>query len=182
MAPLLEIEDLHTYIKLKQGTVHAVDGVSLYVEPGETLGIVGESGSGKTMTALSVMDLLPVGGSVTEGKIHLDGRQISGLRPDEMRKIRGNEIGMIFQDPLSSLNPTMTVGRQIAEAVLLHRQVSKQQAFERAAEVLDLVGMPRPRERLGDYPHQFSGGMRQRAMIAMALACGSPTSRPRRWT
>jgi oligopeptide/dipeptide ABC transporter ATP-binding protein len=171
MAPLLEIEDLHTNIRLKHDTVHAVDGVSLYVEAGETLGVVGESGSGKTMTALSIMDLLPVGGSVAEGTIHLDGRQINGLRPDEMRKIRGNEIGMIFQDPLSSLNPTMTVGRQIAEAVLLHRQVSRQQALERAAEVLDLVGMPRPRERLGDYPHQFSGGMRQRVMIAMALAC-----------
>jgi peptide/nickel transport system ATP-binding protein len=171
MAPLLEIENLHTYIQLKSGTVRAVDGVSLYVDAGETLGIVGESGSGKTMTALSIMDLLPVGGSVSDGKIYLDGRQISGLQPDEMRKIRGNEIGMIFQDPLSSLNPTMTVGRQIAEAVLLHRQVSKQQAFERAAEVLDLVGMPRPRERLNEYPHQFSGGMRQRVMIAMALAC-----------
>jgi peptide/nickel transport system ATP-binding protein len=171
MAPLLEIEDLHTQIQLKHGEVHAVDGVSLYVEPGETLGIVGESGSGKTMTALSIMDLLPGGGSITEGKIYLDGRQISGLRPDEMRKIRGDEIGMIFQDPLSSLNPTMTVGRQIAEAVLLHKNVSRQQAMERAAEVLDLVGMPQPRERLGEYPHQFSGGMRQRVMIAMALAC-----------
>jgi peptide/nickel transport system ATP-binding protein len=148
-----------------------VDGVSLYVDPGETLGVVGESGCGKTMTALSIMDLLPVGGSIADGTIHLDGRRISGLSDDEMRRIRGNEIGMIFQDPLTSLNPTMTVGKQIAEAVRLHREVSPEQAMERAAEVLDLVGLPKPRERLGEYPHQFSGGMRQRVMIAMALAC-----------
>jgi peptide/nickel transport system ATP-binding protein len=171
VAPLLEIEDLRTYIKLREGTVHAVDGVSLYVEPGETLGIVGESGSGKTMTALSIMGLLPVGGHIAGGTIHLDGQQIGGLPDDVMRKIRGDEIGMIFQDPLTSLNPTMTVGKQIAEAVRLHRDVTREQAMDRAAEVLDLVGMPRPRERLGEYPHQFSGGMRQRVMIAMALAC-----------
>ena len=171
MAPLLEIEDLHTHIVLREGTVRAVDGVSLYVDPGETLGIVGESGSGKTMTALSIMDLLPVGGHIADGSIHLDGRQISGLSDEQMRNIRGNEIGMIFQDPLTSLNPTMTVGRQIAEAVQLHREVSREQAMDRAAEVLGLVGLPRPKERLDEYPHQFSGGMRQRVMIAMALAC-----------
>ena len=171
MAPLLEIEDLHTQIKLRQGIVHAVDGISLFVDPGETLGIVGESGCGKTMTALSIMGLLPVGGSIAEGVIRLDGQQISGLSDDQLRKIRGNEIGMIFQDPLSSLNPTMTVGNQIAEAVRLHREVSPEQALDRAAEVLDLVGLPKPKERLGEYPHQFSGGMRQRVMIAMALAC-----------
>jgi peptide/nickel transport system ATP-binding protein len=171
MAPLLEIENLYTHIQLKHDTVHAVDGVSLAVEPGETLGIVGESGCGKTMTALSIMDLLPVGGSVIAGTVRLNGAQISGLPPQSMRTIRGNEIGMVFQDPLTSLNPTMTVGKQIAEAVILHRQVSRQQALDRAAEVLDLVGMPRPAERLHDYPHQFSGGMRQRVMIAMALAC-----------
>jgi len=156
---------------LREGTVRAVDGVSLYVDPGETLGIVGESGSGKTMTALSIMDLLPVGGHIADGSIHLDGRQISGLSDEQMRNIRGNEIGMIFQDPLTSLNPTMTVGRQIAEAVQLHREVSREQAMDRAAEVLGLVGLPRPKERLDEYPHQFSGGMRQRVMIAMALAC-----------
>jgi peptide/nickel transport system ATP-binding protein len=171
VAPLVEIENLRTHIKLRQGTVHAVDGLSLYVEPGETLGIVGESGCGKTMTALSIMGLLPVGGYIAGGTIHLDGRQINGLPEEGMRKVRGDEIGMIFQDPLTSLNPTMTVGKQIAEAVLLHRDVSKERAMERAAEVLDLVGMPRPRERLNEYPHQFSGGMRQRVMIAMALAC-----------
>jgi peptide/nickel transport system ATP-binding protein len=171
VAPVLEIENLHTDIKLRQGTVHPVDGVSLFVDPGETLGIVGESGCGKTMTALSIMGLLPGGGSIADGKIFLDGRQISGLPEDQMRRIRGNEVGMIFQDPLTSLNPTMTVGKQIAEAVLLHREVSKEQALDRAAEVLDLVGLPKPRERLNEYPHQFSGGMRQRVMIAMALAC-----------
>ena len=171
MAPLLEIEDLRTHIKLRQGTVRAVDGVSLYVEPGQTLGLVGESGCGKTMTALSVMGLLPVGGAIAGGAIHLDGRKISELPEHEMRRVRGDQIGMIFPDPLTSLNPTMTVGKQIAEAVLLHREVSKAQAMERAAEVLDLVGLPKPRERLNEYPHQFSGGMRQRVMIAMALAC-----------
>ena len=171
MAPLLEIEDLHTHISLREGTVRAVDGVSLYVDPGETLGIVGESGSGKTMTALSIMGLLPVGGHIADGSIHLGGRRISGLSDEHMRKIRGDEIGMIFQDPLTSLNPTMTVGKQIAEVVLLHREASKEQAMERAAEVLGLVGLPRPEERLNEYPHQFSGGMRQRVMIAMALAC-----------
>jgi peptide/nickel transport system ATP-binding protein len=169
--PLLQIEDLRTEIQLKNGVVHAVDGVTLHVDEGETLGVVGESGCGKTMTALSIMDLLPGGGHIAGGSIKLAGREITGLSPDEMRKIRGDEIGMIFQDPLSSLNPTHTVGKQIAEAVLLHRTVSKKDAYERAIEVLDLVGMPRARERVDEYPHQFSGGMRQRVMIAMALAC-----------
>ena len=167
---LLQIEDLHTEIQLKNGVVHAVDGVTLHVDEGETLGVVGESGCGKTMTALSIMGLLPNGGR-TRGSIKLAGREITDLNPTEMRKVRGDEIGMIFQDPLSSLNPTLTVGSQIAEAVLLHRPVSKKDAYERAIEVLDLVGMPRSRERVDEYPHQFSGGMRQRVMIAMALAC-----------
>jgi peptide/nickel transport system ATP-binding protein len=171
VAPLLEITDLKTEIRLKQATVHAVDGVSLHVEAGETLGVVGESGCGKTMTALSIINLLPTGGRVTEGTIALNGRQISGLDDEQMRQVRGNEIGMIFQDPLTSLNPTMTVGYQIAEAVRLHRGASKQEALERAVEVLDLVGLSQPRERIGEYPHQFSGGMRQRVMIAMALSC-----------
>ena len=171
MAPLLDISDLRTEIRLREGVVHAVDGVSLQLEPGETLGIVGESGSGKTMTALSIMNLLPTGGRIAGGSIKLAGQEISTLPEDGMRKIRGNEIGMIFQDPLTSLNPTMTVGKQIAENVSLHREVSKEQAMDRAAEVLDLVGIPRVRERIKEYPHQFSGGMRQRVMIAMALAC-----------
>jgi peptide/nickel transport system ATP-binding protein len=171
VAPLLEIENLRTHIRLRQGVVHAVDGVTLHVDEGETLGIVGESGSGKTMTALSIMNLLPVGGHIVGGAIRLGGTTISELDHEAMRRIRGNEIGMVFQDPLTSLNPTMTVGKQIAEAVLLHRKVTREQAYDRAAEVLDLVGLPRPKERLGEYPHQFSGGMRQRVMIAMALAC-----------
>jgi peptide/nickel transport system ATP-binding protein len=171
VASLLEITDLRTEIRLKQGVVHAVDGVSLHVEPGETLGIVGESGCGKTMTALSIMNLLPTGGHITGGSIVLDGQEISAFSVDDMRRIRGNEIGMIFQDPLTSLNPTMTVGKQIAEAVKLHRSASNEQALERAAEVLNLVGLPQSKERINEYPHQFSGGMRQRVMIAMALAC-----------
>jgi peptide/nickel transport system ATP-binding protein len=171
VAPLLQIEDLRTDIKLKHSTVHAIDGVSLYVNPGETLGIVGESGCGKTMTALSIMNLLPSGGSIVGGSIRLNDVEISQLDDERLRRIRGNEIGMIFQDPLSSLNPTMTVGKQIAEAVMLHREATREQAMDRAAEVLDLVGLPRAKERINEYPHQFSGGMRQRVMIAMALAC-----------
>jgi peptide/nickel transport system ATP-binding protein len=171
VAPLLQIDNLRTDIRLKHSTVHAVDDISLYVEPGETLGIVGESGCGKTMTALSIMNLLPTGGSIVGGSIRFNDTDISKLSDADLRHIRGNEIGMIFQDPLTSLNPTMTVGKQIAEAVLLHREVNREQAMDRAAEVLDLVGMPRARERINEYPHQFSGGMRQRVMIAMALAC-----------
>jgi peptide/nickel transport system ATP-binding protein len=168
---LLQIEDLRTHIQLKEGVVHAVDGVTLHLDEGETLGVVGESGCGKTMTALSIMNLLPVGGHIVGGSIVLGGREITKLDDAAMRKVRGDEVGMIFQDPLSSLNPTHTVGAQIAEAVLLHRDVTKEQAWDRAAEVLDLVGLPQARERIKEYPHQFSGGMRQRVMIAMALAC-----------
>jgi oligopeptide/dipeptide ABC transporter ATP-binding protein len=168
---LLQIEDLRTHIQLKEAVVHAVDGVSLHVDEGETLGVVGESGCGKTMTALSIMNLLPVGGQIVGGSITLGGRDLTKLDADEMRKVRGNDVGMIFQDPLSSLNPTLTIGYQIAEAVQLHRDVTKEEAWDRAAEVLDLVGMPQARERIKEYPHQFSGGMRQRVMIAMALAC-----------
>jgi peptide/nickel transport system ATP-binding protein len=168
---LLEITGLRTEIRLRDGVVHAVDGVSLEVAEGETLGVVGESGCGKTMTALSIMQLLPGGGRIAGGSIKLAGQEVTQLKPEELRKMRGNDVAMIFQDPLSSLNPTHAVGQQIAEAVLLHRDVSKQDAHERAVEVLDLVGLPRARERAGEYPHQFSGGMRQRVMIAMALAC-----------
>jgi peptide/nickel transport system ATP-binding protein len=171
MAPLLEIEDLHTEIRLRSATVHALEGVSLNVEAGECLGIVGESGCGKTMTALSIMQLLPPGGHITGGSITLSGQEISALNDDGMRHVRGNEVGMIFQDPMTSLNPTMTVGDQIAETVLLHRGADHKTALARAIEVLGLVGMPRPEERVSNYPHQLSGGMRQRVMIAMALAC-----------
>ena len=168
---LLEITDLRTEIQLKEGVVHAVDGVTLQLDEGETLGVVGESGCGKTMTALTIMRLLPNGGRIAGGSIKLAGTELTDLNAEQMRKIRGDDVAMIFQDPLSSLNPTHTVGTQIAEAVLLHRDVSKAEALDRAVEVLDLVGMPRARERVGEYPHQFSGGMRQRVMIAMALAC-----------
>src|SRR6204780_922298 len=171
MASLLEIEDLHTEIRLRSATVHALEGVSLSVEAGECLGIVGESGCGKTMTALSIMQLLPPGGHITGGSITLSGQDISALNDDGMRHVRGNEVGMNFQDPMTSLNPTMTVGDQIAETVLLHRGADHKTALARAIEVLGLVGMPRPAERVTEYPHQFSGGMRQRVMIAMALAC-----------
>ena len=171
MAHLLELEGLQTEIRLRRATVHALDGVSLTVDAGECLGIVGESGCGKTMTALSIMRLLPPGGHIVGGKIMLDGKEISALSDADMRHVRGNEIGMIFQDPMTSLNPTMTIGDQIAETVLLHRGASQAQARERAIEVLGLVGMPRPEERVDNYPHQLSGGMRQRVMIAMALAC-----------
>ena len=171
MTRLLEVEDLKTQIRLRRGTVHAVDGLSFEVEAGETLGIVGESGCGKTMAAMSIMRLLPRGGFIAGGEIRLEGRDLAKISPAELRDVRGNEVGMVFQDPMNSLNPTMMIGKQIAEVVTTHRDVSKAQALDRAAEVLDLVGLPRPKERLKDYPHQLSGGLRQRVMIAMALAC-----------
>ena len=171
MTRLLEVEDLKTQIRLRRGTVHAVDGLSFEVEAGETLGIVGESGCGKTMAAMSIMRLLPRGGFIAGGEIRLDGRDLVKLPDPELRKVRGNDVGMVFQDPMTSLNPTMMIGKQIAEVVTIHRDVSKAQALDRAAEVLDMVGLPRPKERLRDYPHQLSGGLRQRVMIAMALAC-----------
>ena len=171
MAPLLDIQDLHTEIRLRRATVHAIDGVSLSVAPGECLGIVGESGSGKTMTALSIMRLLPGGGEVTGGRIMVDGTDVVRLSETGMEDVRGNLIGMVFQDPLTSLNPTMTIGDQIAESVRIHRGASHDAALARAVEVLGLVGMPRPAERVSQFPHQLSGGMRQRVMIAMALAC-----------
>src|ERR1700677_259772 len=171
MAPVLEIEDLSTHIKLTRSVVQAVDNIDLHIEAGETLGIVGESGCGKSMTGLSIMALLPPGGSIVNGSIKLAGRELVGLRDDELRRIRGNDVAMVFQDPLTSLDPTKTIGYQVAEPVRLHRNVSKAEALERAAEVLALVGLPKPKERLGDYPHQLSGGLRQRVMIAMALAC-----------
>jgi len=171
MTALVEIEDLHTEIKLRRSVVHAIDGVSLSVTAGECLGIVGESGSGKTMTALSVMRLLPGSGMITSGRISLADTEITALTEEQMQQVRGNAVGMVFQDPLTSLNPTMTIGDQIAESVRLHRGASKAAALERAVEVLGLVGMPRPAERVSNFPHQLSGGMRQRVMIAMALAC-----------
>src|SRR3984957_16578524 len=171
MAPVLEVTDLRTEFHLRQGSVVAVDGVSLEVDEGECLGIVGESGCGKTTTGFSIMRLLPGNGHITGGSIRLLGRDLATLDEREMAKVRGNEVTLIPQDPLTSLNPTMTLGRQITEAVRLHRDVSKQEARQRALEVLTMVEMPRPAERLGQYPHELSGGLRQRVMIAMGLAC-----------
>ncbi|MGH3195892.1 MAG: ABC transporter ATP-binding protein, partial [Streptosporangiaceae bacterium] len=171
MTSLLVIDGLHTEIRLRRSVVHAIDGVSLTVDSGECLGIVGESGSGKTVTALSIMRLLPSGGHITGGRIIVDGVNIAALPEEKMQDVRGNLVGMVFQDPLTSLNPTMTIGDQIAESVRLHRGASKQAALAHAVEVLGLVGMPLPAERVTNYPHQLSGGMRQRVMIAMALAC-----------
>ena len=171
MTPVLEITDLSTHIQLTKSVVQAVGNVDLTIGPGETLGLVGESGCGKSMTGLSIMGLLPAGGSIVGGSIKLDGRELVGLSDPELRKIRGNEVAMIFQDPLTSLDPTKTIGYQVAEPVRLHKGERKAAARERAIEVLGLVGLPRPAERLGDYPHQLSGGLRQRVMIAMALSC-----------
>ena len=171
MNPVVTLDDLHTDIALRNGTAHPVSGVSLTVGKGESLGIVGESGCGKTMTALSIIRLLPAGGRVASGSITLGDTDLATLDEAGMRKVRGNRIGMIFQDPMTSLNPCMTIGDQVSETVLLHRDVTRAQARERAAEVLDLVGLPRAKERLDSYPHLLSGGMRQRVVIAMALAC-----------
>lgn len=168
---LLEIVDLRTNIKLRNSEVKAVDGVTFSIEEGETVGLVGESGCGKTMTGMSIMRLLPSGGYIGSGHIFFDGTDLATLDEKSLRKIRGNDIGMIFQDPMTSLNPCLTVGDQIAETVRLHRGASKKESLDRAAEVLSLVGMPNPRERLSYYPHQLSGGLRQRVMIAMALSC-----------
>ncbi|WP_018587152.1 ABC transporter ATP-binding protein [Salinispora arenicola] len=169
--PLLELRDLDTDIALRRGTVHALDGVSLEVAPGQTLGIVGESGSGKTMTALSIMGLLPSGGRVAGGQILFEGRDLRSLPPDEVRRIRGVRMGMVFQDPLTSLNPTMRIGAQVAEPLRVHERVGRAEARERAVEILRRVGMPRPERIVDSYPHELSGGMRQRVAIAMALVC-----------
>jgi peptide/nickel transport system ATP-binding protein len=170
-SPLLDIRDLHTDIEIRSGVVHALSGVDLHVNAGETLGIVGESGSGKTMTALSLMGLLPQGGSVSSGQIILDGQDLTKLPLKEKRKLRGTKVGMIFQDPLTSLNPTMKIGLQVCEPLRVHEKLSKKEALERAVEILKRVGMPRPEVVINNYPHQLSGGMRQRVMIAMALVC-----------
>jgi peptide/nickel transport system ATP-binding protein len=168
---VLEIDGLRTFIKQRAGVVRAVDGVSFAIEPGETVGLVGESGCGKTMTGLSIMGLLPNRGFIADGAIRFGGANLAALNEPAMRRVRGNEIGIVFQDPMTSLNPTMTIGRQIAEVVSEHRGVSKADAMARAEEVLGLVGMPRPAERLEYYPHQLSGGLRQRVMLGIALAC-----------
>lgn len=169
---LLEVKDMHVSIHTDSGVVQAVRGVSFDLKEGETLAIVGESGSGKSITNKAIMGLLPVGGRIDSGQVILNGRNIANLPEKEMLKIRGAEISMIFQDPLTSLNPTMTIGKQITEMLMLHRpQMTSAQREARAVELLDMVGIPNPRERFKQYPHQFSGGMRQRVMISIALAC-----------
>src|SRR5215212_7794464 len=167
---LLEIENLQVHFETDDGVVKAVDGVSYTVDRGQTLGIVGESGSGKSVSSLTVMGLSRSRNAHISGSIRFDGKELLTSSDDELRRIRGNDIAMIFQDPLSSLHPFYKVGAQIVEAVRAHRDVSKQQAHDRAIEMLGLVGIPEPRKRAESYPHEFSGGMRQRAMIAMALA------------
>src|SRR6266478_4767654 len=172
MSALLEVKDLGTWFYTRQGIVKAVDNVDFQVAAGETLAIVGESGCGKSMTALSLMRLIPdPPGRIVSGTVKLGGRELLTLSEEEMRRVRGNEISMIFQEPMTSLNPVMTIGKQIAEALILHRELDRKAALKRAVEMLDLVRIPEPAQRAKEYPHQLSGGMRQRAMIAMALAC-----------
>jgi oligopeptide transport system ATP-binding protein len=169
---LLEISNLSTHFFTHAGVVKAVNGVSFTLDRGETLGIVGESGSGKTVAALSLMRLVPdPPGKVVEGTMSLKGRDLRTLSEEEMRAVRGNDIAMIFQDPMTSLNPVFKVGTQIAETIMLHQGKGKKEAWTMAAELLDRVGIPDPSERVGQYPFEFSGGMRQRAMIAMAISC-----------
>jgi len=170
--PLLNIRGLKTHFKTDDGMVRAVDGVDIAIDRGETVGVVGESGCGKTVTAMTVMKLIAMPpGKIVEGEILWQGRDIVKMSPDEMRKIRSKEIGIIFQEPMTSLNPVYTVGDQIAEVVRLHEGMSRREAMDRAVEMLRLVNIPTPERRVKDYPHQFSGGMRQRVMIAMALSC-----------
>ncbi len=169
---LLEVQDLKTYFRVKAGRVRAVDGVSFSVKPGERIGIVGESGCGKSVTALSIMRLLPARvGEQAGGSILFEDEDLLGLPESTMRKIRGGKIGMIFQDPMACLNPTMTVGKQIGEALRIHLHLSSDETKRRALALLEQVGIPAASERINSFPHQFSGGMRQRVMIAMALAC-----------
>lgn len=167
---LLEVSGLTVDLPTESGTVHAVDNVGFYLQPGEVLGLVGESGCGKSMTALSLMRLVPEGGRVT-GSIVFEGRDLLTISKSAMRQIRGKDMAMVFQDPMSSLNPVMTVGQQLAEPLVHHLGMTREQARERSAELLDLVGIPDPRRRLDDHPFEFSGGMRQRVVIAMAIAC-----------
>jgi oligopeptide transport system ATP-binding protein len=169
--PLLQVEDLRVEFTTRRGVVYAVNGISFAVASGETLGIVGESGCGKSVTSLAVLGLLARNGRVSSGRALFEGRDLISLSDRALRRVRGREIAMIFQDPMTSLNPVLTIGRQIREALETHFGLNRKDADARAAELIDRVGIPSANERLRDYPHQFSGGMRQRAMIAMALAC-----------
>jgi peptide/nickel transport system ATP-binding protein len=169
--PLLEVENLQTHFRTPDGVNRAVDGVSFHVNAGETVAIVGESGCGKSVTSMSILRLIPEPPGKIAGSIRFQGKDLLKLSDREMRDIRGNEISMIFQEPMTSLNPVLTVGRQIGETLRLHQGLSAKQAEEKAVEMLTLVGIPEPRRRVKEYPHQLSGGMRQRVMIAIALAC-----------
>lgn len=171
MAALLEVTDLRTQFATRAGIVRSVDGISFHLGEGELLGLVGESGCGKSITALSIMGLVGPPGKITGGSIKLLGEELLTASTERMRNIRGNDIAMIFQDPMTSLNPVFTVGEQIAEALRLHRGLNKKQAWAAAVEAMEEVSIPSPERRVSDYPHQLSGGMRQRVMIAMALAC-----------
>ncbi len=172
MPTVLEVKDLVTQFHTPEGIVYAVNGVSFHLDEGETLAIVGESGSGKSVTMLSLMQLIPQPpGKIVGGEAVFLGHDLLKMLPDEIRHIRGAQMAMIFQDPMTSLNPVITIGKQIMEPMLIHQNMTKDQARNRAAELLRMVGIPQPESRLDDYPHQFSGGMRQRVMIAMALAC-----------
>ncbi|MDY3291973.1 MAG: ABC transporter ATP-binding protein [Parolsenella sp.] len=169
---LLEVDDLKMYFHTADGVVKAVDGVSYTLDRGETLGVVGESGSGKSVTAMTIMGLIEMPpGKIEGGDVRYRGHSLLEMSEAEMQQIRGNDIAMVFQDPMTSLNPVYTIGRQLGEGLRLHRGYTKEQATQRAIELLDMVGIPNPEQRVKDYPHQFSGGMRQRVMIAMALAC-----------
>jgi len=171
VADLLRIENLQTHFRTRDGVVRAVDGVSFSIPQGETMGLVGESGCGKSVTALSIMRLIDYPGEIVEGHILFENKDLADLEMEEMRHIRGSDIAMIFQEPMTSLNPVYTVGDQIAEAVQLHLGLSRKDAWQRSIEMLDLVRIPSPERRVSDYPHNMSGGMRQRVMIAMALSC-----------
>lgn len=171
MHALLSITDLHTCFKAPGGVSHAVNGVSLSIETGQTVALVGESGSGKSMTALSVIRLVPPPGRITSGAINLEGCNLLDLSDKEMRMIRGSRVSMVFQEPMTSLNPVLRIGDQVTEPLILHRKLSRSDATDQGIELLQSVGIPSASERMRDYPHQLSGGMRQRVMIAMALAC-----------
>ncbi|MED4784882.1 ABC transporter ATP-binding protein [Brevibacillus choshinensis] len=170
--PLLQVENLQTHFSTEQGKVTAVEGVSFHVHAGETVGLVGESGCGKSVTSLSILRLFGRNGSTTtEGSVLFEGNDLLSLSMDDLEKIRGNDISIIFQDPMTSLNPVYSIGDQIAEAIMLHQKVNKKAALAKAIEMLKLVGIPSPEKRVNEYPHQLSGGMRQRVMIAMGLSC-----------
>ncbi len=171
MGKLLEVDNLKTYFFTDDGVVKAVDGVQFSVDEGETIGIVGESGCGKSITAMSILQLIDYPGETVEGTINFENRDLLKVSNKEIRNIRGNDISMIFQEPMTSLNPVFTVGYQISEVLILHQKMSEAEARERAIEMIKMVGIPRPEKIVDEYPHQLSGGMRQRVMIAMALAC-----------